>query len=191
MGLFVSIGMHLDAYFNGANSWRRTVQCSYASECFECEWVREREWERARECVLVYVLKVAGNWDCCACEYINALAICGGISAISLWSHLLRARVCFDFFFFLDYFFSSFSSCYYCGYCLRCTRTCSVRCTSCCFTLSLYYLLKSLHTVFFLQFSLSSALCKRTFSASILSFIAFWIYRCTVFFFKSLAISLF
>lgn len=149
-------------------------------------WVWARASERVSECVLVYVLKVAGNWDCCACEYINALAICGGISAISLWSHLLRARVCFDFFFFFfDVFFLLILILLLLWLLFALyERTCSVRCTSCCFTLSLYYLLKSLHTVFFLLlFPLLCCAQNAPSLTSLLSFIAFGIYRAAVCFF--------
>lgn len=55
--------------------------------------------------MVVKVAARARNWNCCVYMWIDALAICGGILAHSLWSHLLRDRVCFDFFFCCFFFF--------------------------------------------------------------------------------------
>lgn len=98
---------------------------------------------------------------------IDALAICGGILPIfTLISFccvhsLARSLGYCPFVLIWPLLFlwarERVLSCYYCDYCLRALcKTCSVRCLSCCFTLSPYYLLKSLHAPAFLRLFLSS-----------------------------------
>lgn len=123
---------------------------------------------------VVHVFKVAGHWNCCACEYQCPCYLWRQFALILL---LAIAFVLISSF--------SFLPCYYFDHCLHYARTCSVRCTcSLVFVVALLFAHRYIPFFFLLRFIANTCVCVR-FIIIFFFFFAFFLFCLSWIFFPA------